>query len=329
MSVHLADRHPQLDAPALAQRFVPPPRFSNVLFATYSPDPEHPSQAGARNRCEMFAASAHERGRKRLFRPAPVITPPGLYLDGGFGTGKTHLLASIWHAFNAAPKAYLTFTELTAFIGFAGMASAVATFSNHGLICIDEFELDDVASTLMTVSFLRGYLQGSQKVAVTSNTLPGRLGEDRFSADEFRREIRTIADAFDEIRVDGPDFRTSHAPLALRTQSMSSDADVAHDTFDELMEQLRVVHPVQYSAMLDGVDAVVIEEVHALDSQDDALRAVQFFDKIYDAHIPVRITGCAIDKIFHASYRNGGYSKKYGRAESRLVAMQAESAGLF
>lgn len=324
--MRLVDRSPHLDAAALAQRFSPPARFHDVRFDTYSPDPAHPSQAHAREKCAAFAVP-FVAGRKWFGRAKTPAAKPGLYLDGGFGVGKTHLLASTWHAFDG-PRAYLTFTELTAFIGFAGMQPAIDAFRAYGLVCIDEFELDDVANTLMVVSFLRGYLPGAHKVAVTSNTLPDRLGEERFSASEFRREIRAIADNFSDFRVDGPDFRTSHKPLPLETHVLEASPTTSHDSFPDLLEHLRITHPVQYGALLDDVDAVVIDDLQPLRSQDDALRVVQFVDKLYDARIPVRVTGCAFEDVFDPSYRNGGYRKKYGRAESRLTAMAAESDGL-
>jgi cell division protein ZapE len=326
--VRLVDRSPRLDAGALAERFAPPRRFHDVRFDTYIPDASHPSQAQARARCESFAvAKPPAKGGWFRRKPQAASSKAGLYLDGGFGVGKTHLLASTWHAFSGT-KAYLTFTELTAFIGFAGMQPAVDTFEKYGLVCIDEFELDDVANTLMVVTFLRGFLQGTQRVAVTSNTLPDRLGEERFSASEFRREIKAIASVFDDFRVDGPDFRTSHKPLPLATHVLRESPATSHDSFPELLEHLRHVHPVQYGAFFDEVDAVIIDDLHPLTSQDDALRVVQFLDKLYDTRIPVRISGCNVADLFDASFRNGGYRKKYGRAESRLTAMQQESAGL-
>ena len=60
--------------------------------------------------------------------------------------GKTHLLAAAWHE-APDPKAYLTFAELAGIIGFLGMDQAIGAFSPHRLLCIDEFELDDIAQT--------------------------------------------------------------------------------------------------------------------------------------------------------------------------------------
>jgi cell division protein ZapE len=123
--------------------------------------------------------------------------------------GKTHLIAAAWHA-AAGPSAYLTFTELTSLVGFIGMDAAVAAFAEHRLICLDECELDDVANTLMTVTFLRRALASGQlRIATTSNSLPDRLGEGRFQADDFQREIAAIADHFEVVRIDGPGWRSS------------------------------------------------------------------------------------------------------------------------
>lgn len=329
--MQLVNRHPQLDADSLVQRFIPPHRFEDVSFSTYIPDSEYASQKQALETVENFAT--------RLDRPKPALRfwkkrresaqKQALYLDGGFGTGKTHLLASLWHA-APEPRAYMTFTELTSFIGFVGMQSAIESFSHHKLLCIDEFELDDVANTLMVVSFLRGTMSEGMHLAVTSNTLPDRLGEKRFSASEFRREIAAISSYFDELRVDGPDYRTSHSPVALHIPVVESEIGtrISTDSFDELIGHLKRVHPVQYGAMLDDLDAVVIKEMHPIIDQDDALLVVQFVDKLYDARIPVSVEGCEPSELFDESFRLGGYRKKYGRAESRLTAMKAESSGL-
>lgn len=336
--MRLVDRRPHLDAPALVPRFVPPPRFGDVRFETYLPDTEHESQAAARSALEAFAAELSDaRPEDRRWwqrRPTPHAGVPGIsarYLDGGFGVGKTHLLAALWHE-APTPKAYLTFSELTAYIGFTGMEAAIAAFVPYRLLCVDEFELDDVANTLMVVSFLRGAMSAGLRLAVTSNTLPDRLGERRFSASDFRREITAIAAYFTELRIDGEDFRVGQGAKALpiaRHDALGGGNRVSRDTFPELLAHLRGLHPVQYGALLDGVDGVVVDHLHPLTSQDDALLTVVFIDKLYDAQLPVKISGCAINELFDDHYRRGGYRKKYGRAESRLTAMAKESAGLF
>jgi cell division protein ZapE len=262
---------------------------------------------------------------------------PGRYLDGGFGVGKTHLLASLWHA-APDPKGYLTFETLTAFIGFAGMQPAVRTFAGHRVLCIDEFELDDVANTRMAVTFLRAIIGGGTKLAATSNAIPDRLGEGWFNAEDFERELLEIGSHWDVLRLDGSDYRATSRPSRTRALAQGEvDALLAGaggaaghatvDDFDPLLEHLRRVHPVQYGHLLDGLDTVVIQGLHPIENQGSALLFVQLVDELYDRGVRFGATGCEVTDLFPESYRHGGYRKKYGRCESRLGAMLGESAG--
>ncbi len=332
--MRLVDLHPSLGGDELLARFVPPRRFADVRFDTFIPDPEHPSQAEALARVAALATPAEEGGRGFFGRRRAVDTGlPGLYLDGSFGVGKTHLIAALWHA-SPGPGAYLTFGELTALIGFIGMDATVEAFGKHRLLCLDEFELDDVANTLMTVTFLRRVLgAGDLRVATTSNSLPDRLGEGRFNADDFRREIAAIAEHFDVVRIDGPDVRARQTELRETVTDIEVDraladtdpATVATDYFGDLLAHLREVHPVQYGPLVDSVDTVVIRNLAPVTNQGDALLLVALIDELYDAGIRVLTTGCGVSDLFDESYRHGGYRKKYGRAESRLSAMLGES----
>jgi cell division protein ZapE len=334
---HLTERFPELDAEDLVGRFVPPRRFSAVRLSTYVPDPLHPSQAAAKAAMEAFALPAAAPAR-RWFRKAPAepASAAGRYLDGGYGVGKTHLLAGLWHAFDG-PKCYLSFAELVATIGFLGMASAVDAFRRFQLLCVDEFELDDVANTLMVVTFLRGVVTGGRRVAVTSNSLPDRLGEGRFSAEDFRREIAAIAAHFETVRIEGEDFRTKGRSAAPAAEALPDSAldrlaagvagPVSDDQFDALLDHLRLVHPARFAGMIDGLDAVVVRGLHPMANQGDALRFVHLVDELYDAEVAFAASGCAVGELFPASYRHGGYRKKYGRCESRLSALLDELRG--
>lgn len=331
----LTSRRPELDVGEVAARFVPPRRFRAVRFETYVPNPAHPSQQDALSRIEHFAAdlieAARPRSRWSWRRPSDGDERRGIYLDGGFGVGKTHLLASLWHA-SPEPKAYATFAELTAFIGYAGMDAAVRSFAAHRLIALDEFELDDVANTLMAVSFLRAALHAGARVAATSNTLPDRLGEGRFSAVDFQREIRAIASHFDVVRVDGPDYRA--ASRRYQVEAMHDDEVTDHltramqgtdDDLADVLTHLRWVPPVLVGPMVDGLDLVALRRLEPIVNQGDALLFVHLVDELYDAQVGVAASGCRIDELFPPTYRNGGFRKKYGRAESRLEAMLAET----
>jgi predicted ATPase len=45
------------------------------------------------------------------------------------------------------------------------------------------------------------------RLAATSNTPPNALGEGRFAAQDFLREIHAMASSFETIRIDGTDYR--------------------------------------------------------------------------------------------------------------------------
>ena len=146
--VHLADRSPQVTPDQLLAGFHPSYRFGTVSFDTYIPDPAHPSQAQAVERLRRFAADLGRGGSGGGFLGGlfggkkRAAGPAGIYLDGGFGVGKTHLLASTWHA-APGPKAFGTFVEYTNLVGALSFRKAVDELKEYTLVCIDEFELDD------------------------------------------------------------------------------------------------------------------------------------------------------------------------------------------
>ncbi len=332
--VRLVDRRPHLTGADLLTRLVPPRRFASARFATYLPDPAHPSQAAALAAMERFTSAMGDAPKPKRWGKRTAAGTAARYLDGGYGVGKTHLLAAAWHE-APAPKSYLTFAELAGIIGFLGMESAIAAFSSHRLLCIDEFELDDIAQTLMTVTFLRAVIAAGVKVVATSNSLPDRLGEGRFAADDFTREIAAIAAHFEVVRVDGPDYRAKARveadpfggnELDTMVQTLvAGGATASDDRFGDLVAHLRVVPPVQVAAALEGLDAVVVRDLAPLDNQGSALLFVHLVDEIYDSGLTFVASGCAVTEIFSPSYRRGGYRKKYGRCESRLAALLGEA----
>ncbi len=206
----LTDRQPAPSHEELLASLVPPPQFANVSFDSYLADPAQPSQSAAVSALEAFAAErgAETGGGRRWLRrrSAPPEARPGVYLDGGFGVGKTHLLASLWHA-HRGPKSFGTFVEYTNLIGALGFSAAVAAFADRALVCIDEFELDDPGDTVLMSTFLGRLVDQGVRLAATSNTLPDRLGEGRFAADDFLREIQALSAHFEVLRIDGDDYR--------------------------------------------------------------------------------------------------------------------------
>ncbi len=327
----LVDRHPTVSPERLITQLVPPPTFAQVSFATYRPNPAEPTQAAAVAACEEFCRQAAERraGRKKLFGKRAPLPGVGLYLDGGFGVGKTHLLASAYYQM-PAPKAFAAFGELTQLAGVFGFAECIDLLAGYTAVCIDEFELDDPGNTTLISRLLSSLVERGVSVAATSNTLPEQLGEGRFAAQDFLREINTLASIFTTVRIEGPDYR--HRDLPPAPQPLSEEevtaraADVPEatlDDFDALCAHLATMHPSRYLALVEGVRAVFLTGVHKIDDQNVALRVVSLTDRLYDAGIPVVASGAKLDTIFSAEMLAGGYRKKYLRATSRLLALTA------
>jgi cell division protein ZapE len=325
----LTARQPEVTATEIVDALVPPPHFARERFDTYLPDPTQPTQAAAVAALRAFAGRIGQpAGRRSLFRrAAPPEGRAGVYLDGGFGVGKTHLLASLWHA-APAPKRFGTFVEYTNLVGALGFRTAVEALSSARLVCIDEFELDDPGDTVLMSTLLGELVTAGVSLAATSNTLPDRLGEGRFAADDFLREIQGLSAHFEVIRVDGEDYR--HRGLAQAPAPSTDDqvraavagtAGAVLDDFRTLVSHLSSVHPSRYGPLVDGVALVGLTDVRPLADQAAALRLVVLVDRLYDRDVPVIASGVPLDRLFSDDMLAGGYRKKYFRAVSRLVAL--------
>ena len=328
--VHLAERSPQLSGAEMVAALVPPPQFADATFDTYRADPAYPSQQEAKDLLGVFSgAAAPVKGG--LFRRAkrPEVKP-GVYLDGGFGVGKTHLLAAVYHAMPARRKYFGSFIEYTALVGALGYQNTVDLFRGSDLLCIDEFELDDPGDTMVMTRLLGELVASGTRLAATSNTPPNALGEGRFAAQDFLREIHAMASSFQTIRIDGTDYRhravDGHADVLTQPEYEAAIADVASrgvasdDAFADLVAHLARVHPSRYIKLIDGLSVVGMRDVAPFTDQSAALRFVAFIDRVYDAELPIRATGTSLDLVFPDEMLSGGYRKKYLRAISRLVA---------
>jgi cell division protein ZapE len=212
------------------------------------------------------------------------------------------------------------------------MEKAVAAFSRSKLLCVDEFELDDVGNTLVVSRFLGRLMPLGTRVVTTSNTLPTQLGLGRFNADDFKREIQSIAGHFAALRIDGPDYRHREglpAPHPVDATTLEQcfrncSGMKALEDFQGMIMHLSRLHPIRYAGLLEGVDVVFMRDLEPIQKQDDALRFVHFVDKLYDREIKLVASGCELELLFPEAYRFGGYAKKYARCLSRLGELLRE-----
>jgi cell division protein ZapE len=317
----LVQLFPEISVEKLMGQLQPPPEFASSRFDNYRPDPNFPTQARALQAAQQFVTPS----RKLFAKQEPKV---GIYLDGGFGVGKTHLLASIWHEWSGR-KAFGSFLEYTSLIGYLTFSEAVKLFSNYKLVCIDEFELDDPGDTMMMSRFLKELSLSGTRFAATSNTPPNALGQGRFAAEDFKREISGIAERFEIVSVDGEDFR--HRDIESHSRNMTftelSDwlcvqANPYLDSQSDLLAHLAKLHPTKYRQLISDVGVLGISNVRQLSDQVSALRFVVFVDRLYEQQIPLRTAGdVAITEVFSKEMLEGGYRKKYLRAVSRLGSL--------
>jgi len=318
VQTRLVGRRPAVQPAQLVASLTPPPHFAHATFASYVPHADFPSQSTALGAARDFAQAAS--GRRR------PSTGGGLYLDGGFGVGKTHLLTAMAHAVGRSAS-FGTFLEYTSLVGALGFAAARDALTAFRLVCIDEFELDDPGDTLLMARLMRELTDAGVAIAATSNTPPGALGEGRFAAEDFRREIQSLAARFAVCTIDGPDYRhresVAQAPPA-------SDAEVASvgtlaggvvESWSDLVADLAHVHPSKYAAYVDGIGTLGLRRVEPLADQNTALRFVMLVDRMYDLDVRIVASGAPWADVFTPDMLAGGYRKKYLRALSRLHAM--------
>ncbi|MGL4609766.1 MAG: cell division protein ZapE [Trueperaceae bacterium] len=308
--------------------FVPPPRFGTSHFSSYQP--QHPSQKVALETTQGFIATIPLRqtgflGQRKFFWHKKAFGK-GLYLDGGFGVGKTHLLASAYDAFGGT-KSYLSFSELVYVIGSLGKEKALEQFGQQQLYCIDEFELDDPGNTLIVKTFLSYVFARGAQVITTSNTPPEAQGQGRFNAKDFQREIQSMAQHFQLVVIGGPDYRkrdqvaTLLSPEGLETlyNEEKSGEPKVKTSWSDLFSVLAAHHPIRYGGVLKQLGTLYIENAQTIPGQNEALRFVHFIDKLYDLKVGLRMSGgLELSALFDVTYRNSAYAKKHYRCLSRI-----------
>lgn len=324
----LTTRFPPLDIERLVSNQTPPPQFEEARFDNYIPDIAQPSQTAALRRMKALAYHLTEKQGLlwSLFKRKQSVT--GIYLDGGYGVGKTHLLASLAHAVGPEGATYGTFVEYTHLVGAIGYNETRDALSTQTVVCVDEFELDDPGDTLIMTRLIRDLGDAGVRVVATSNTQPEALGQGRFAAEDFKREIQSLATRFEIVRIDGPDYRARTLNF---DQPVPSDKQVTEaaratpgaslDAFPDLLAHLSRVHPSRYGQLIDGLTLAGITGGEPIDDDAVGLRFVVLVDRLYDRTIPVMISGVAVGELFSERMRAGGYRKKYFRAMSRLLAL--------
>ncbi len=312
----------------------PHPKFSNCSFDNYIPDNDYPSQSEIKNILteeikKLNNKQATPKPQKFSFFKRKYIEEPKLkniYIDGGYGVGKTHLLSAFYNEAECS-KAFLSFSELNYFFNFLGINECIEKFSKLRLLLIDEFELDDPATTRLIAKFFQE-INKNTLIITTSNTLPSDLGKMRFQVDEFAREMGIIANTFKTVIVEGQDYR-KRIKKAVQNK-IDENFLVFYDKYkpirkkalfgyDYLMENLINNHPFRYFVIPDTYDAVFIDGLSPFPLLNNALRFAHLIDHCYYYNTKLFIkSDYEIGNLFSEEMLESCFQKKLLRCLSRL-----------
>jgi cell division protein ZapE len=321
MRVTINELSTEVSNSELFAELIPPAEFRSSSFDNYFPNANFPSQTIVAAQAKEFAKNLRKKNASKV----------GIYLDGGFGVGKTHLLAAIFHEAKAR-SLFGSFIAYTSMIGYLGFAESVNAFGKYELLCIDEFELDDPGDTMIMSRFLKELSAKGVRFATTSNTPPAALGEGRFAADGFQREIQSVADKFEICRIDGDDYRHRKGSYDFQPVSVmqiealqAESRRVLVEDFRDTLNFLASIHQSKYAKVAEQVDVVALLNVNQIDDQFEGLRFVSFIDRCYEAGVKVAFTGRNLEELFREDHVQGAYRKKYLRCLSRLSAMHLQN----
>lgn len=313
-------------APTAPDDLVPPPRFATATFTSYQIDATVPGQAEAVAAVHAFAS----RADGLLARWFAARGKPGLYLDGSFGVGKTHLLAACFHeAARRGTCRYLSFSDAMSLMTMRG-PEATADLLESDLVCLDEFELDDPTNTRLIDLLLGQLVARGARFVTTSNTVVGELGDGRLAIDLFRGQLARICDGFQGVHVPGRDHRhlvvrEGEDPPQWGPTVAPPDADgwltLSATELDALLIDLPVANLRRLATAVRGV---CVSDLAPFTDQLAALRFVNLVDRLYDWCVPMRIrTAGPLRALFPEPPLRQAFHRKHRRSQSRLTELCA------
>ena len=329
------------------QSLRPPARYDDARLGSYVPQTE--SQAEARDKARRFVRLARVRyGRPswmRLFKRDDGLRG-GLYLVGPVGTGKTHLLASIFHALQTpedgskpVPCAYTHSSALLRAVEPPDVYAARVAEAAR-VLCLDEVELDDPAGEVRLIAVLRALRERGVTLAATSNAEPEKfvsanLGRDRlerFISEEFERQYHVVFVGGDDFRqrldkegrawVGEPDA----ARAAMRRAFEAAPEPKRWLAFGDLIRLTTEVERTRLTAQLAENTALFLDGIDVSDT-DDALRLLRVADDLYGLPSPPTLyftSATPPAAWFDAAGRRGveaAIAEKFTRTTSRLTAL--------
>ncbi len=334
-------------------------------------EPE-PSQQAAVLKLQALADAlkANQRAGLTSFwsRPAPVR---GIYLCGPVGRGKTMLMDLFFRAVATKNKRRLHFD---AFMGEAHAAIEAARDNSPGdpiplaarrlaeqgaLLCIDEFQVNDIADAMIIGRLYEHLLSAGVTLVATSNTLPGNLYPDGINRPLFLPFVALLQQNVDVVELSARhDYRMSklagrplyftpadgiaHDALEASWDLLTNNAPGAPHTLDIKGHKLTIPRAADGTAWI-GFDALcgtalgaadyraltlhfhtlILENIPILtpERRNEARRLILLIDVLYDERRHL-IASAAAEP--HLLYPQGDGHEAFGRTASRLVDMQSQ-----
>lgn len=322
-----------------------PDRFETATFDTYEADT--PSQAEALQIARRIVTECRRSPtwRERLKGMVGLQEnrlPDGLYLVGPAGTGKTHLLASIYHAL--MPDVPCVFLHSGTLFRQTGSPEAFAhqLADAYSVCCLDEVEIDDPANEMRLVQVMKTLADRRVLLLATSNVEPEQYVSNQFSSGRFQQFLhREFRERYRVVFVGGDDYRRiddrhssgygwigPEAPTRSLMETAWDAVDGARRwwSFEDLRHATTEIDHESLIEEITGVDHLFIENVSIADT-DDALRLLRMIDTLYlHSEAPtLYFTAEELpDAWFDAEDRAGvaqAVAEKFTRTVSRIHAM--------
>lgn len=297
----------------------------------------------------------------------------GIYLYGNVGNGKTILMQYFYQilSINKLMTHYQQFMQsihedihhfqdqsLSTYDIIKKIAANYA--KKFSLICIDEFEITDIADAMIIGPLLLEFIRHKIFIFITSNTKPDNLYQDGLQRQSFLPIIKEIYQKFEIIHLNNNhDYRldqvvqssynriiypinhdnklllnqliadltrdTALTPINLelfgRTISFKrATAQLLVTEFEELF--LRKLSYVDYVTICQKFSIIVVENIRIIESDntDLAIRFINFVDNAYFYKLVLFMT---LETEPAKLYQNGHRSQQFKRTVSRLYEMNS------
>ncbi|HEU5046328.1 MAG TPA: cell division protein ZapE [Rickettsiales bacterium] len=337
-----------------------------------------PAQRKVMEQLQTLAATLHTPPKKRglIGKLLPASKPeaaPGIYIWGEVGRGKSMLMDMFFSAVKLSAKQRIHFHSLMISIHQSihnlrkqhvenpVKIAAAEIAAKTRLLCLDEFQVTDVADAMILKKLFSALLEAGVTVVITSNRPPEELYQGGLQREKFLDFVKLVRERMEILELSSAhDYRMQKikalksvylTPLNRETESelqriytslsngmpseeavlevqgrkvvvAQSAGKVASFTFEELCA--KPLGAADYLAIAHHFDTVFLHDIPLLspEKRNEARRFVTLIDALYDTRTKLICTAAATpDKL----YPSGDGSFEFQRTASRLFEMQSSS----